>query len=278
MAVQLREEQSELYLTLMKRCLTNYIYGEAEYKPIIKPRGGVSSWIVHFFRNLGIGIVCFKPFDEQLRIDGRDWPPPPFAHSMIGLKRLDNIQFCIEDILSKDIPGDLIEAGVWRGGAIIFMRAVLKVYGVKDRIVWGADSFQGLPKPDVKKNPHDKGWNFYRIEELSVSLDVVKRNFVRYDLLDDQVAFLSGWFSQTLPTAPLGRLALIRLDADMYGSTMDALTHLYPKLSNGGYVIIDDYGAVKACRLAVDDFRKNNDIKDDIISIDGFGVYWKRTR
>jgi len=80
-------------------------------------------------------------------------------------------------------------------------------------------------------------------------------NFRKYDLLDRQVRFLKGWFSETLPGCPIERLAVLRLDGDMYESTMDALKHFYPKLSAGGYLIVDDYGAAPACKTAIHEFR-----------------------
>jgi hypothetical protein len=195
---------------------------------------------------------------------------------MIGLRRLDNLQFCVEEVLSKNIPGDLIETGVWRGGATIFMRAILKAYGVKDRNVWVADSFEGLPAPNPERFPQDAG-DLHHIMKLAVSLDQVKANFERYGLLDDQVRFLKGWFRDTLPKAPIERLAILRLDGDMYESTMDALVNLYPKLSLGGCLIVDDYGAVPGCRQAVLDYRQLHGILDEIVQIDWTGVYWRRS-
>ena len=208
-------------------------------------------------------------------MEGREWPA--MAHTMIGWQRLENIQRCVEDILARKIPGDLIETGVWRGGAIIFMRAILKAYDVKDRRVWGADSFAGLPKPDAARYPADAGDQTYTHPELAVSLDQVRANFEKYALLDEQVRFLPGWFRETLPAAPIDCLALMRLDGDMYESTCVALESLYPKLSPGGYVIVDDYGACAGCQKAVHDFRAGNNIVDEIVSIDWTGVYWRKS-
>jgi len=195
---------------------------------------------------------------------------------MIGLMRLDNLQQCIIDVLKSKIPGDLIECGAWRGGATILMRAVLQAYGVKDRKVWVADSFQGLPKPDIQNYPADKGIDLSEIDELAVSVDQVKANFRRYSLLDDQVKFLVGWFKDSLPKAPIERLSVLRVDGDLYESTWEALQYLYPKLSIGGYCIVDDYGAIAACRRAVEDFRKANKITSELKKIDWTGVYWRR--
>src|ERR1700683_614061 len=184
------------------------------------------------------------------------------AVSMITLARFDNIKRCIEDTLCNDVPGDLIEAGVWRGGASIFMRATLKAYGVTDRIVWAADSFEGLPEPDPDQFPLEAKvqsgpvmQKLYR--NLAAGLDEVKRNFAAYGLLAAHVKFLKGWFKDTLPTAPIGALSLIRLDGDFYESTRDGLNFLYDRLSIGGYVIVDDYGQEfwTYCRKGVEEFR-----------------------
>lgn len=197
---------------------------------------------------------------------------------MIGLARLDNLQYCVEHVIRNGVPGDLIEAGAWRGGSSIFMCAVLKAYGVTDRVIWVADSFSGLPAPNPDKYPADRGDIHHTIGLLKVPLEEVKSNFSKYDLLDEKVRFLKGWFNETLPSAPIERLAVLRIDADMYQSTMDALTSMYPKLSTGGYVIIDDYGAIGACKAAVDDFRAANAIKDTIRRVDWTGVFWKRSQ
>jgi len=207
-------------------------------------------------------------------MEGRIWPI--VAHTMIGLKRLDNLQFCVDEAITNGVRGDLIETGVWRGGAAIFMRAMLKAYGVTDRCVWVADSFEGLPPPDGGKYPPDAGDRLHEATELAVSLEEVKANFERYGLLDNQVRFLKGWFRDTLPAAPIERLAVLRLDGDMYQSTMDALVNLYPKLSEGGYVIVDDYGAIPACRQAVHDYRSANGITGEIRDIDWTGIFWQK--
>ena len=157
------------------------------------------------------------------------------------------------------------------------MRAALRALGDTERRVWVADSFQGLPKPDSDKFPEfPEDLDFFRFRQLSVPLDVVKRNFEWYGMLDDHVNFLPGWFRDTLPTAPIDKLALIRLDADLYESTIEGLEYLYPKLSIGGYIIIDDYNCVSAAKKATDDFRNEHDITEDIASVDWSAVYWKR--
>ena len=200
---------------------------------------------------------------------------PLSGETMVGRARLDNLQGCIERVVEEGVPGDFIETGVWRGGASIFMRGVLRALDVTDRRVWVADSFRGLPAPSADRFPADAGDEHHRVPELSVPVDAVRENFRRYGLLDDQVVFLEGWFRDTLPALTEERWAIIRLDGDMYESTMDALESLYPRLSTGGFVIVDD-GALPACRAAVDDFRARHAITEPLREIDWTGLFWQR--
>lgn len=269
-------EIEDLYLDLLKKSLTRTLSGE-QFAPIGPLSKGFRSNAYRAIRKLltsrQLELVRKGRFDPKQRAEGLDWPFE--GETMVGLRRLDNLQFCIKDVVDRGVVGDLIETGAWRGGAAIFMRAVLKVCRSTDRRVWVADSFAGLPKPDPTI-PQDRGDRHWTFDHLAVSLGEVKENFRKYGMLDDQVQFLAGWFSETLPSAPIDRLAILRLDGDMYQSTMDALRPLYPKLSAGGYVIVDDYGAVAGCRAAVDDYRTEFQIGEEPEWIDGSSVYWQR--
>jgi len=279
MRVELAEDSTEiqqvLYLELIKKALLDLLHNEPEYD-VIHPESMAQRLLAHFCAARDIHLMRRREADPVLRADGRDWPAR--AQTMTGLKRLNNVQYCIERILSDRIPGDFIETGVWRGGCTIFMRCVLKAKGITDRTVWVADSFQGLPKPDPERFPADQGDDHWRWKQLAVDIDQVKNNFARYGLLDEQVQFLVGWFRDTLPNAPIRNLALIRLDGDMYESTMDGLSNLYPKLSPGGFVIIDDYGCIDSCRQAVHEYRERNGIGEEIHRIDWTGAYWRRSQ
>ena len=197
------------------------------------------------------------------------------AHTMIGRKRLDNLQYCMETVLDDGVPGDFLEAGVWRGGACIFMRGVLAAYGIADRAVWVADSFEGVPR---STHPNDLGVDLSVdvLPVLAVPLEQVRELFDRYDLLDDQVRFLKGWFKDTLQAAPIDRLALLRLDGDLYESTMDALVPLYDKVAPGGFVIVDDYHSCAPCQRAIDDFRSARGIEEPMEKIDEQSVFWRK--
>ncbi len=221
-------DPTALYLNLIKRCLADMVYISdpfMNYGPY-RPREDRAQWKE---RILGTIDRALRPhhmriFEAQStrntaetieqRTGGRVWPFR--AHTMIGLKRLEDFQYCVETAIKEGIPGDLIETGVWRGGACIFMRAILKAYGEESRTVWVADSFAGLPPPDAQNYPADAGDILHTHDVLAIPRETVARNFEAYDLLDDQVRFLQGWFKDTLPNAPIKQLAVMRLDGDLY--------------------------------------------------------------
>ena len=264
------------YISLLQRCLTRELFLDEETHDVARAEFAdvISDDLRSVMRTNGWRITR-SGGDAVKRDDGNDWPPS--AETMVGRKRLANVRACVESVLADEIPGDLIETGVWRGGVTILMRGILAAWGDTHRRVWVADSFQGLPVPDVEAFPADEGHDLSGVSALAVSSEQVKANFARYDLLDDQLQFLEGWFKDTLPTAPVEQLAVLRLDGDLYESTMDALDALYPKLSVGGYVIIDDYGAWEPCRAAVDEYRHTHAITDEIIEVDWAGIYWRCT-
>lgn len=198
-----------------------------------------------------------------------------YRHTMIGRARLENVAACLEAIQRGGVPGDLVECGVWRGGTTVFMRGFLRAFGITERTVWVADSFSGPPPPSLPQDfPEDL--SAARCPALAISLTTVKDLFARYDLLDSQVRFLPGWFKDTLPQAPIIRLALLRIDADLYESTRDVLSALYPKVSPGGFVIVDDYYCIPGCRQAVDEYRQREGIVTALERIDWTGVFWQK--
>lgn len=269
----------DIYLELLKKTLTFTLWPEPPmpidklpYEPRSIKKLAIS-FISKILRNKKLQLVKLNEITFDQRETGVIWPQ--FADTMIGLKRLDNLQQCIESVLIEKVEGDLIETGVWRGGACIFMRAVLAAYKIEDRKVFVADSFEGLPKPDENKYPVDKGDKHHKITLLAISQEEVENNFRKYGMLDDQVVFLKGWFNETLPKAPITKLSILRLDGDMYSSTIEALDNLYPKLSKGGFCIVDDY-ALSGCKLAVDDYRKKHNIKSEIKKVDWSGIFWRK--
>jgi O-methyltransferase/8-demethyl-8-(2,3-dimethoxy-alpha-L-rhamnosyl)tetracenomycin-C 4'-O-methyltransferase len=243
----------DLYLDLLIKILTNMIYGDPSTNPT----------------NRG-------PYQAELRREGLDWPA--VAHTMIGVSRLENVRGLAQRVIDENIPGDFIETGVWRGGCCILMRGVLEANAVTDRKVYVADSFAGLPPPNLDLYPQDTGLDLSIYPELAVPLEEVKENFRRYGLLDDQVVFVPGLFQDTLPSLQADQFALIRLDGDLYESTYVALEALYPKLSQRGFVIIDDFKLFPQCKQAVIDYRARMGIAAVIHDIDRDGVWWQNDR
>lgn len=208
---------------------------------------------------------------DSYKHDGQCYTPN--AITMIGIPRLNNFQYCIEQAIKDNIEGDIIETGVWKGGACILARAVCEELN-SDKIVYVADSFEGLPKPD-SLYPADAGDPHHTLEFLKIDLETVKENFKKYELLDDKVVFIKGFFKDSLKEVPFKKLSVLRLDGDMYSSTWEVLTMLYDKLSIGGFIIIDDF-YLPACRKAVEDFRNMYFITEEIIPIDWTGIYWRK--
>jgi hypothetical protein len=296
-----------LYLDLVRRTVSNLIY---EDRPAYVVTPEQTYRIV-------------SSFDLDARLEGRDQPTD--ALTMVGWKRLEQLQAAIEQVLLDKVPGDLIELGVMRGGAAVLMRAVLKSQDCQDRKVYACDTFDYIPPsaaisksiwlPAVAKvlslipgkqwrrhltktifrwfqksfpdsaNPCDELidntlWFMQHPETVpqlrGTSDEHVRSGFARFGLLDDQVVLLKGFFSDTIPNASLNKLSVIRVDADTYESTTDALRLTYSRLSPGGYCIIDDYGYFSECKRAVDEFRAAHGIDEPIEKIDRYGVFWRK--
>jgi hypothetical protein len=285
--------QAERYLSLLKKSLLNELNPEVEARLVSlayrmlanKPFDRAelldirsSVWMQHIqkVRSEGWSITLQQHSASGKVVERRDLRfLSENCHTMMGRKRLDHLHQCLEAVVKDDIAGDFIETGVWRGGGTIFMRGFLEAHAIEGRSVWVADSFQGLPRPTHER---DAGWDLSKdtLPSLAVSLDEVKELFQRYELLDERVRFLPGWFKDTLPDAPISALSVLRLDGDLYESTQDALSALYPKLSRGGFVIIDDFKALEPCEAAVNDFRNAHAIDAPMEAIDSLATFWRK--
>jgi O-methyltransferase len=219
------------------------------------------------------GVVASRELTGEglrLRAAGMDWPLQGLT--MVGLRRLDDLQGCVETIVRDDVEGDLIEAGSWRGGASLVMRATLDTLDGPDRTVYVADSFEGIPEQDDPTTTQDE-WE--AIDYLAVPLEEVRENFARLGL-QGGVEFVPGFFADTMPPLRGQRWSLVRVDGDTYESTRVVLEALYAGLSMGGYLVVDDYGALEECRQAVDEFRAEQGIEEPLEEVDWTGVRWRR--
>lgn len=267
------DDATAMYADLLKRCLVNWYYGHTvtrDMELISAKRKAIAAVLNRF----GYRAVESAPLPAEQLTDGVGTYSDG-SYTLVGLKRLDNVEQCVRAVIRDGVPGDLLEAGVWQGGTCIFMRGLLKVLADTTRTVWVADSFAGIPAPDLSAYPQDADEYLHTVDELAVSLETVRGNFARFELLDDQVRFLKGYFKDTLYTAPIDQLAVLRMDGDMYQSTWETLDALYPKLSPGGFLIIDDY-ARENCAKAVQDYRNQHGITEDVVTVDWTASYWRK--
>eukprot|EP00928_Gymnodinium_smaydae_P005345 TRINITY_DN11825_c0_g1_i1.p1 TRINITY_DN11825_c0_g1~~TRINITY_DN11825_c0_g1_i1.p1 ORF type:complete len:606 (-),score=66.17 TRINITY_DN11825_c0_g1_i1:268-2064(-) len=180
-------------------------------------------------------------FEYKKRINGHDWPT--FGASAAGLVRMDSLHDLLRNVfIVKKLHGDFLETGVWRGGSCLYAKAFIEAYGIKKH-VWGLDSFSGLPTGQHPRDPHHNFQSF-----LVASQESVEDLFKRYELWDDKVHLVKGWFEDTLPVVrkQVASLSILRLDGDLYKSTLEVLCALYDHLLVGGFWIMDDYGMIHA--------------------------------
>jgi len=272
----------ERYIDLLKRSVLDELYYDNELRiryllQCVAGRAAYSPDVLYDIRQ-------HEPEEVAKRIAADEIGFPQdanlenlgFPHSMLGRKRLENLEWCARTVLAENIPGDFIECGIWRGGAVVFLRGLLEAFEDGERVVWAADSFEGLPQ---NTHPEDVAFGLdlsrVRCPMLAVTLETVKRTFSAYGLLDDRVRFLPGWFKDTLAAAPIERLSILRLDGDIYESTMDALHALYDKLVPGGFLIVDDL-FVPTCKQAIQEFRAERGITEPMVTIDWTGAYWRK--
>lgn len=208
----------------------------------------------------------YRPFDPR---DGFQ----PYAYSMISKERMADLRRCCETAIDEGIPGAFVETGICRGGALMMMAGVAKVFGDVTRPIYGFDSFNGVPRPYMEQ---DVGLNLFTFPELAVTRAQVERNFRNLDLWGDNIHLVEGWFKDTLAVTETGPIAVLRLDGDLYSSTLEALEALYPRLSPGGFILIDDAGDIPQCRQAVEEYRAAHGITEEIQHSDWSGWWWRK--
>lgn len=219
---------------------------------------------------------------EKLKLIRTVWP-----NTMVGYPRLSNV-YDIALKLEKDrLPGAFVECGVWKGGCAGIMAKIAESFG-STRKLWLFDSFEGLPQPTEKDG--FLGGQFQQIDLAGklVSIgecvgpleEVQKLFFEKLKISKDRVLFKKGWFQETLPGSrqEVGKIALLRIDADWYESTRCCLEHLYDQVVPGGFVLIDDYGQFEGCRKAVDEFLAKRGEKPVLKKIDHTGIYFCKER
>jgi hypothetical protein len=200
---------------------------------------------------------------------------------MTSLERMFALYSATNYVLDNNIPGDFVECGVWRGGSSMMIALVLKQKNITDRKIYLYDTYEGMSEPtendkDMKGQSAKVQLEATEEKENSVwclaDLDDVKNNMKRTSINENQLVYVKGKVEETIPaTIPSGNISLLRLDTDWYESTKHELLHLYPKLSQNGVMIIDDYGHWQGCRKAIDDYFTQNNIKNILNRVDYTG-------
>ncbi len=264
------------YIDLLKKslmgCLSDLSFNEVGYS---KNTGlkKIANWFFLKLLPKSLMIVRISNGSPDTRKNRSDSSFGSFT--MVGHKRLDFLEDAIRKIVQEGIDGDLLEAGVWRGGSAIFMKKMLDILGEK-RNLYCADSFEGMPKPKLEQDLYSDKGDLSSVKYYSVNVEKVRANFEQFNALDQSVHFIKGWFSKTLPKLPVSKLALLRVDCDLYESTMDVLKNLYDKVQDQGFVYIDDYYNWGSCRKAVEDFRETEGVKGALVRVDFDSVYWRK--
>lgn len=272
------------YLDLLSRTLVNLIYPEHDLRiDELEERRPAGPWLDYERRMRDLRYVEPEKFAAivQHKIAGTSWKrrPARFAHTMVGLRRLDNLEYCAASVIANGVAGDFVECGVLQGGASIFLRALQVAYGEPSRRTWLCDSFAGPPPPtDAVDRELAAGFNEAAEPWLAATVESVRDNFRTYDLLSEEVRFVEGLFADSLPHAPIERIAILRLDVGLFDATTDVLEHLYDRVSEGGFVVIDDYNVYEPCRRAVDEFRARRGETSPMRPADWNSAYWQKPR
>lgn len=254
---------ADLYLDLVRDTLTGAILRT----PSVRPEQGEAA------------AMRRMPFNEDVRWQGADWCESCFT--MAGGARIQNVRNLVSSTITESVPGDFLEAGTWRGGSSIMARAVQHVFGEDaKRRTYVCDSFSGLPRSSQGKD--NDLWS--QMHFLEVSQTEVEENLKRFVKLDDNVHFIKGYFSESLPKVRADiqkdgrKLAVLRGDGDMYESYMDILYNLYEFVPIGGYFICDDCPRIEVAQQAIDEFRKLHDIQEPIQKVEGssMGSFWRK--
>jgi O-methyltransferase len=180
-------------------------------------------------------------------------------HTMTSVERMYAVWQSVRYILARGVPGDFVECGVWQGGSSMLAALTCERAGDRERVLHLYDTFEGMPEPTAEDGPTARHqWARHEQEDHNAwcysSLDEVRENMLSTGLARDRLKLIKGKVEETIPGEMPAEIALLRLDTDWYTSTKHELVHLYPVLSRGGVVIIDDYGFWRGARSAVDEY------------------------
>lgn len=193
--------------------------------------------------------------------------------TLTNSERIVSLIRAVQHLEKHNIPGDIVECGVWKGGSIIAILKTLMALKSFDRNIYLYDTFEGMSVPNAIDLSYkgESALKFYSENEdyCNSSLEEVKKNVQKIGYPNDKIHYVKGKVEDTIPSYGVSKeISLLRLDTDWYESTLHELIHLFPRLTTGGLIIIDDYGHWQGCKKAVDEYLKNNGIELFLSRID----------
>jgi O-methyltransferase len=221
-------------------------------------------------------LAIVRPSAELWMLFGLVFKIKP-RYSMLSTIRLITLYQLVRDVQQRGLKGDIVECGVWNGGAAAMMaRSLQDAGGTKQRSLWLFDSFEGLPPPG--KNDGKSITEHYFKGLCKGSLDQVKAIFDKLEVSFDHVKIVKGWLEDTLHINSIGQVVLLHIDTDWYESVKSTLEHMYDKVVAGGYIVVDDFYFHEGCRRAVSDFLKERGFESKIqmIKVDRSAVYFQK--
>lgn len=186
------------------------------------------------------------------------------AYTMTSLERMYGLYQAVNYVLDAGVPGDVVECGVWKGGSSMLAARTLLLRNDTSRLIYLFDTFAGMSEPseeDVRFDGADAGSTWSETKDANNQstwcnspVDEVRSNLLSTGYPAERLIFVQGKVEDTIPRPDPSEIAILRLDTDWYESTLHEMRHLYPRLSEGGVVIIDDFGWWNGARKAVEEY------------------------
>jgi len=221
-------------------------------------------------------LAVFKPSAELWMLFGLVFKVKP-GYSMLSTVRLLTLYQLVKEVQRQGLKGDIVECGVWNGGACAIMaKSYQNAGGRNERSIWIFDSFEGLPPPG-ERDGKSVAKNYFKGLSKG-NLEKVRFIFNKLSIPFDNVKVVKGWVEDTLPKNNLGPVALLHIDTNWYESVKAALDHIYDKVVVGGFIMVDDFLFFDGCRDAVLDFLKERGIEEkvQINKVDRSAVYFQK--
>ena len=219
--------------------------------------------------------VVQNPSRQSLKIASLILKVKP-TFTMVKSRNLANLFSLVVKVNAMNLPGDIVECGVWNGGASAIMAFACRNSSLpRNRLLWLFDSFEGLPPPGPKDGTAENKYFFKGM--CSGSVSSVEKVFKKLSLSLDNVRIVQGWFNSTLKKAGVHQIAILHIDADWYDSVKYVLDTFYEKVVPGGFVVLDDYGYWEGCDRALNDYLSQHKITGiELKKTESTGVYFQK--